>query len=727
MSTISITDKLGLNVTATPAASSAFSKYLKDPAALHTELETVKDIRTLTISEDPFSSQALGFSFKEPVTFGSSGVELDIQPALLATLAIATGKPLFKGDGDPFGETVDIPANSAFLSLAIEATLDLTATDKPADLKFGFNNQTKVTFTDYRLFAVSDPIVPAVTTLVENLVIPADLADIDSLPADSIATVAGIGCLKITAEVDVPASVNPLATVTDTLLDGELKLKAGGSAKVTGCFTISGGYQVRVQRLSGRKFQIGFLKQRSTELDVAVEADVSATATLAGIDWLQTLMQAASSEPAPDKNTLAQVGVTADQLASINTAIKCGVERSLELSLSAELDALQQSSTAFSYAIDLDVVDADTSGAAKDAVGLALRGDLSGLESGTLKGVTLLKSVFSNLKQRKEILKLNVLGVFSVASLTTLVQQGTVIVDQDSGAVTITDKATATRIGFTSANFAKDTAKLRQILAESVMITAAYRAAGTGPATQFGTTEWFFEYRQKANADNIRDYLNICGALGVRSPLQIAADVESFKNVASGLGRSVFTVNAKYDDDLFRSLFLGAAGAPRQEPEYEAIAREALLALLPAINLTNDARRVPLGQITVWNDLKSEWAQDSGLTAFFAKYPALKDFSGVITADFLLVIWWSSAMSEMAKALASLLSYFAAHPAWSKDDSQFKQLHNALNKSMAGVSSNTKNDFREPLGLLSMDLASGRKAATTAQLSSPKLSFTGVR
>ena len=84
-------------------------------------------------------------------------------------------------------------------------------------------------------------------------------------------------------------------------------------------------------------------------------------------------------------------------------------------------------------------------------------------------------------------------------------------------------------------------------------------------------------------------------------------------------------------------------------------------------------------------------------------------------------------MSKMATALAALLAFFKQNPGWSKDDSRFKQLHDALNKSMASVSSNTKNDFHEPLGVLAMDLASSQKAATTVQLSSPGLSFMNKR
>jgi hypothetical protein len=107
------------------------------------------------------------------------------------------------------------------------------------------------------------------------------------------------------------------------------------------------------------------------------------------------------------------------------------------------------------------------------------------------------------------------------------------------------------------------------------------------------------------------------------------------------------------------------------------------------------------------------------MMSFFSKYPNLKPYAGIISTDFLLVLWWSGAMSKMAKALAAILG--------NHDDGQFQKLHKALNQSMASVSSHTESDFREPLGLLAMDFASSQKAATTVHLSSPKLSFTVVR
>ncbi|MHB2009347.1 MAG: hypothetical protein ACYCOX_15025 [Acidobacteriaceae bacterium] len=730
MPTINITDQFGLNISATPNPSFTFSKYLKDPLTIFANLGSVQDIGKLRISDDPFKSASVGLQFKQPVKLGSTGVELDIQPALLATVAIATGgagKTLFDSS-DPFGDSIAIPDNSAYLSLAIQATLDLSLNDKAtADLKFGFNNQTKVVFTDYRLFPTSDPIVESLTTLVENYTIPGDIPDIEAMPVQSIATVQGSGSLKFSAEADLPVGVNPLATVSENVLGGALSVKTGGSVTLKGAFTLTGGYQVRIERQEGRKFQLGFLKQRSTEFDVSIEASLGATASIGGVDLIQALMKATSPDPVPDKDTLKQAGLTDDQISSINSAIRAGLERSLQIAVSAELQALRQNSTAFSYMIDLDQVDADLSGAARKAINMALDGDLSGLELGQQSGITLIRSIFSSLRDRKEIFKLNLLGIFSVGSLTELVQKGSVVVDQESGAITITDKTTAQNIGFTSANFAKNGTKLRSILADSMIITAAYRTAGTVPVAQFASSQWFFDFRQKTNAGNLDDYLNIALALNAPPPDQVKAQLAALRNLGSALGRSTFNVSAAYTDPIFRILFLAPNGSARSQDEYERIARSALVALIPPGNPTSDARRAPLSDDTLWNDLVAASDENITLITFFEKYPELRNYSAIIGSDFEVVIWWASAMAKMAQALAALLTFFAKYPKWSKDDNQFKQLHNALNNVMGHVASNTKSHFREPLGLLAMDIASDRKAPTLVELSSPMLSFKTIR
>jgi hypothetical protein len=717
---IQLTDKFGLDVKTSPDAFSAFAKYLQSPDAIVAILKNPADITKAQISQDPLSSASVGLNFKEPVNLGSTGVQLTINPSLLGTIAIAKDKPLFDPATDPFGDSLPIPANQAFVSLGVQATLALGLADTINDLQFGFTNESQITITNYRLFPLTDQIVPAIQTLFQTFIIPGDIPDIEALTTGSVATVTGKGSLKFTAEADLPASVNPLATVTQSLLGGMLQANAGGTLTLKAVYTFTGEYQIRIQRLAGRKFELGYMKKRSSELDVTVEAQAGVTAGAGGFDLIKTILQIASSDPVPDQDTLQkQVGLTDDQISSIAAAVKAGIERSVQLSLKGELDLLDQTAAAFSFQVDLDAVDA--SGA--KAINQALDGDLTGLQAGHA-GVKPLRNVFSHLLQKKGVVNLNLLGIFNFSSVTTLLQNGTVIVDPDTGNITLTDKTTASRIGFASNNFAKNGAKLRKILADSVMVTAAYRGSGMVPTAQFSTSQWFFELHQSTNLQNVKHYLNIVQALQAISQAGVDGKLSSVSN-ATSFGQSLFSVNASYDDNAFRSLFI-AAGKAREQEEYESIGKAALLALMPQGNSLTEARRIPLTDAALWSQMKDK-GQPNNFGGVLNDLQLNANQLADITSDYTLIMWWAEAMSGMAAALEDILDYLAKKPHPDPEDNSIKQLRAALNKAAAAVGQTTESEFGEPFGLLALDSAASHKESLAVQMACSKLSFATSR
>ena len=255
MSTIKITDKFGLLIEVSPSPASVFSKYLKDPEVIVAALQEAKPISNIQIGQDPFQSQSIGVSFTQLVKLGTTGVELTINPQLLGAFGITKGDSLFDSATDPFRDKIPIPANQAFVSAAIKADLGVGLSDKSGDLQFGFTAGTSVVFTNYRLFALTDQIVPAVQSLFQDFVIPGDLQDVESLPPGSVVTVEGTGSLKFSAQANLLSVANPLASVNTAAFLGPLQVKEGASLTVSAAYTLTGDYQVRVQRVAGRKFQ----------------------------------------------------------------------------------------------------------------------------------------------------------------------------------------------------------------------------------------------------------------------------------------------------------------------------------------------------------------------------------------------------------------------------------------------------------------------------------------
>jgi hypothetical protein len=720
MATFNLTDKFGLVLTASPTPFSVFAKYLKTPGAITSVLHDLIDIRDLQVGQDPFQSQSVGFSFNNAIDLGASGVELTIHPELLGNMAIETGESLFDEASDPFGDTVTIPANQAYVSAAVSAILDVGLGGEKGDLQFGFSAGTGVTFTNYQLFGLTDRIVPALQTLVENFAVPGDLQDVEAMSPGNIATAEGTGTLQFSAQADLLAAVSPLAGLSTSVVQGPLNINVGPSLVVGATYTLTGGYQIRVLRLGGTKFRMGFEKNRTSELDVSVSADIGISAKAGAFDIIKMLLEAVSSDPVPDKDVFEKGGLTEDQIATIATAVKTGIERSLELGVSAELDSSLSGSTAFSYEIDLAVLDSK----GKQAVHNALDGDLSLLEQGPINGIKTLKSIFSSLRQRTQVFKVNLLGIFNYASVTTLFQKGTIIVDRDSGAITITDQAGADRIQFTSDNFAKDSAKLRRVLAQSFLLTVAYRSSGTvrvGPT--IATSYWFFELHQQTNSHNIKNYLNITEKLGLLSPLDVSKRLTSLAGIGA-FGPSSFYVSSNYDDSISKSLFLDASGQARTKDEYEGIGRVALAGLLPGEDSINSARRLPLTDDTLWSAMRTN-GQANDFGGLFNKYAFNANQLADICSDYTLIVWWADAMRNMASALSAMQSYLSQRQHWDPQDNTFKKLRSHLEQTMASVSSNTRDEFAEPWGLLAMDLASCHKCAKTLQLVCPRITLVG--
>jgi len=709
-------------IDASPGPGSLLSKYLKSPGDIVGVLRNPSAISGLEVGQDPFGALSAGICFSEPVMLGSTGTELTITPQLVGTLGIAKGKPLFGEDSDPFRAGIPIPPDQAFVSVGLKAQLDLGLSDTAGDLQFGFKRGTSVAFTNYRLFPLTDQIVPAIRTLIENFVIPGDLEDVEAMPSGSVATVVGTGTLTFSGQANLLSVVNPLATLGTVAGSAILQVQENASVTVGAKYTLTGEYQVRVERLAGREFRLGYDKKRGSEFDVSVAAQIGLAADVGAFDLIKTVLQAVSPDAVPDKDAFQQAGLTEAQISTIAAALKTGIERSLQFSLSAELDSLDESSTAFRYEIDPEALD----DAGRTAVNEALSGDLTGLESSKHSGVTPIQSVFSGLKQGKQILRVNLLGIYNYASVSTLFQKGTIIVDHECGDITITDQAGAERIEFNSSNFAKDPGKLRKVLAESLLLTAAYKCSATVRATpQLTSKYWFYEVNRKTSLANLQDYLNIAQRLRTNVPASVTAKLGALAGV-SAFGQSTLYADSTYSDTLCKSLFLDAAGQGRAQEEYEKLGRRALASLLPADSPTTGARLLPLTDDATWVEMKKK-GQPNNFGGIFDEKGFNDNQLSDISTDYTLIMWWAPAMSGMGQALSRLLTFTKQNPEWDPENNTFKQLRADLEQAMAAVAENTHSEFGEPWGLVALDLASGQQAPTTVRISCPKLSLEASR
>ena len=723
MSNITVSDSSSVSLTFPGDAGSAFVKYLLSPGAISAALTQAQKPG---VAIDQFVP--CGVKFTNSLKLGATSEELTIQPGLQGHIGIKTGT-LFDPKTDDFGDSIPIPSGQAYVSLGITASLNAGLTEEPGDLQFGFSAGGTLTLADYRLFETTTQVTSAIEALFRDFIIPADLQDIENMTPGAVAAIAGTGSLKFCATANLAAATNPLATLALGNL-ATLSIKPGASLSVGAAITLTGGYQVRVRRLEGGKFQLGYEKKQGDTLAVTASASTGLTAGVGSFDLIATLLKAISADPVVDKDTFGkQTGLTEDEISAIASAVKAGIDRCLALSIAAELDLIAGSAAAFNYEIDLDLLDDP----GKQAVHNALGGDLEGLEGADHPGVKRLTSVFSSLREGKRVFKINLLGIFNFGHVTDLLKNGRLIVDRETGAITIADSATANRIGFTSDNFAKDGAKLRTVLASGVTMTAGYTVGGVIPKDpSFGCGCWSFESHQNTQRQNIAHYLHVAQALQLMTSSDAAAKLASVGSVPSDAFKaSTFHVESSYATTPFENMFLkGAAGAaqPRSQTEYENLGRSAMSSLLPPDDPVTTARLRPLTEDALWQKLTSLLAaeamkqelRDQGVT----DNPAAL---GAIVSDVLLIFWWAEAMSAMANALADLLQFLKSNPKPDPQNNTFKKLRKALDDSMGHVSDDTQPSFGEPWGLLVMARASGMNDTTTAILVNSKLSFVAQR
>jgi hypothetical protein len=273
---------------------------------------------------------------------------------------------------------------------------------------------------------------------------------------------------------------------------------------------------------------------------------------------------------------------------------------------------------------------------------------------------------------------------------------------------------TASRIAASTFNFAADSEKLRKVLAESVLITAAYRCSKLViHQPELRIAHSYFELHTKTDKTVMKNNLDVLEALS----LMKASEKEQLLSAATEFGRTTFYVETGYDDKLVDDLFL-KNGAPRTQEEYERAGRKAL-ALLVQSGEADQFRRLPASDDSLWKEM-TEQGQPN-----FRFIDKLRNLSpaalGAVTSDYTVIMWWAKSMKEMSARLAEMRKFLNDNPGVDPKNEAFKSLREKLASKLKDVASNTKSEFGDPWGLVAMDQVSGRKASAKGLMTGTKL------
>lgn len=718
MPSFSLTDDFGKPVDGPKvdltSASSLF-QYLKSEA-LH--LTVAPDF--LARKDQPLTQAApdpIQFQLKAGNTFqlGNTKPEIEFTPELQVRVRANTTKDSNLFQDDPFLVAATVPEHAGYVGLQVVGALDLGASGSAGDLTFGFDANGSVTIEYLKAFATDadEPTLGEATgKMISGYVIPAEVADLRRLQVNDVCTVSGQGSLTISAGFNITTPVNPLASVNLPLGVGTIQVRDGVMAGVSASFTIAGSYQIRARGLATGAIELSFLKERGTTLKTDLTASGGVSVNLGSTDLLPRLLGAIGTDTV-DQSVLA--GLTADEIETFTGAIQDGVDHSLQASLDLALSASTDDQAAFQYEIQPDLLD----GAASAAVQRALRGDLSRLTlleqgmqaDGTLTpGVKLLNSVLSHVRTHGVSLKVNLLGIVNLISLSKLISGCEFLTEPASGDLTIKETAKSERISAITNPFDRQEA-LRKALFDAVMVTTTYRVSKAIAMPELKCKSMHFAVNQNTNGQTLSDYLNWFVALGLMGQAEKPAILSRF----GGGGASTCLMRTEMDDPACESLFFDAHGNLRLESDYLEIGRQALRALLDPASSEIDRFRSQFLADPTWRQAL-EIGPSPQLRSLIP-LPSTDSRRDVVladvTGDLYDIAWWAAGMQKAGKGLQDMRAFLAGRdPVSLAGDNEFAERRDKLQKLMVGVVKDSKLRFHEPWGMVCLFRASGSRQSS---------------
>lgn len=722
MPTLRITDKAGLTIEPQVERNFSFREYFGDLTSFSLANLRFQDVLNPPLSELPLDALDFGATFNDDIEISKGNLALTIEAGVSGGFLVATSKDAELQDSDRYGSAIEIPQGSGYLGFFVRGQGGVGIERGLGNANFGFGLGASFRLSSHRKVPESDRFVDSLRASLESFSIVAGWRDIESLPADVVAIAEGEGSLRVSLGAEIAATPNPLLSVGLPVGDAKLQLTAGGKIGVQSTFTVSGDYQVRVRRLAGSRVELGYYKGKGKNFEFHVEAVAGAGAGVGQFDFLGRVLGAISPNAKADRKALADGGLNDAQIQRIEDILKEGIQRKVQVSLDAAFGASESAGEALLFEIDTARADE----AARKAVVRALHGDLSVLTASKVAGVKLLRSVFHQVEERTHVLRLNLLGIYNHITVGALLSKSRMVVDSN-GDITILDQVIAERAGISMTQFGADEEKLRKLLMETFLVSAAYHAGDAGFAPPSLRVEHvYFELHSKTNYQALKDNFDVAAALDLLDAIEkrrlLGTPPKEF-------GRSTLFAAAGYEADLAQKLFLDG-NKPRAAAYYEAAGREAVLRLFEPGD-ENDYVRLFADNAAVWKQMKQEGFpqfariyRDNG----FALNGVQVEF---LTSYAVAVIEWAKAMAGVSGALGEWREWKAKSQAAGGASKPFQEKREEFLKRLREAAQRTKAKWSEPWGLVAMYLAlkaADRKAAgTQVRIHSRGLKWVGQR
>jgi hypothetical protein len=706
MQTIKMTDQFGLDLDAQPDPNSALLKYFQQLPSLQINKLDLSKLGGLTLDQPALRSLTAGVSFGEPVSLGAGAPALFVATGAHATLAVITDTDDLPGQD----ESIKNPPDTCYVSFGLDASVSADVSVTSGELTFGAKPASKLELASYSRFPLKGgtTLAQAVQQTVAGFAIPATAADLADLPPGQIVRVALTGELTVSGTANLLAVTNPLASASLPAPLPVVSVSAGGSATVGVSCEIETEFEIVARKLDSGAVRLGWYRKDGSSVTVTAAVSEGISAGFGTTDLFSQVIGLISADPKADLKELANAGVPKEQAEAIQSAVKACACRKLEIAMSSAFTVSDSKAATFLY----EIVPAALTAESRTAVDQALCGDLTGLHAAALPGVACVRSIWDTVSKAKVEWNVNLLGILNYRSVATLALEGKVLYEPATGSLVIADQATAQRIQSAQLNFGADTDRLRQVLAESFLITAAYHGTKqVAGAASLHCSHCFFELQQATSAEDMTSKLHTGVALGLLSLDEAAAPAG-----IADFGRTLFTASTEYDADLVTRMFLDAGGSPLAREWYESAGRAAIQFLVQDGDV-DAVRRKPAIDDDLWAGMKAV-----GQPGFSSLFPGVAaPLVGAITADYSTIQWWAETMVGTAQKLAGFRLWMARNPSAGPDDPTFQKLRQDLASYLRKVAATTRNEFGQPWGLIAMSQLVARAPGATLLITGPCL------
>lgn len=692
---------------------SGIGKYLPDSAVRLLALRPAAQALGKRLSESPTEPVVLEFTTPETVAIGGAG-DLSLDAGVRATVGVHQADELLF-PADDLRDAVSVPSGTAYVSAGLQPRVAASLQGQRGPLAFGFSagGSLSVRFFQPVDTVGADPtLADALAHTLQAAVLPGEVDDLAALPAGAFVSIEGEGELQLSGSVELASVTNPLATPSLPVI-GAASVTAGASARVKAEWTASGAFELRVARLRDGRVRLSYYKRTGSQVSVTASASVGVSAHIRDSDAIVKLLGAISSDPEADLVELVNAGLSDAQIEALQKAVTLSVDRSIRASAEMEFSSVRRGEALFAYDFD----PAALSPSDRTAVEQAIRGRLGAIGDAAASGdgpIRLVQTGMLRRRERRVTWRINLFGILNVRSAAELLRKGTLTYDPVTGTLNAADEIASERILVSTRPFEADGEKVRKLVFESMIVTAAYHASRVTSGVAVTCSSSYFEAHRKTDSRDMREHYNAILALGLAD----AQERDRRIGQEHDFGASTFLLECRFDQNAADRLFLGPQG-PFTRDDYERVGRDAMLALIPAGDAERAHRRAALEDDASWAALV-EMGPAAARFDLERKLGAVR--AGHIISDYLVIRWWSGAMHDAARALLEMRQFLGGRSAQSlANDAEFGKRRDRLERELAGVVKESKAQFGDPWGILALDAAAGRSSAVQATLVSPRL------